>query len=74
MNITEKWHIVKPGIAEQQKKEYQNTKPKMVTPGYRIPNPGQTISSASHANKSRLVDSSVYSNIKGIRKPHVHIS
>ena len=47
MNITEKWQIVKPGTAEQWKIEYQNTKSEMVKPGYRIPNPGQTISSAS---------------------------
>ena len=47
INITEKWHIVKPGKTEQQKIEYQNTKSKMVKPRYGIPNPGQTELSAS---------------------------
>ena len=59
----EKWHIVKPGTAEQRKMEYWNTKSETIKPGYGIPNPGQTVSSAkSHANKSRLVDSSVSIN------------
>ena len=47
MNITENWHIVKPRTAEHQKTEYRNTKSGTVKPGYGIPNPGQTVSSAS---------------------------
>ena len=47
INIAEKWHIVKPGTAEQWKREYRNTKSGTVKPGYGIPNPGQTVSSAS---------------------------
>ena len=47
INIAEKWHIVKPGTAGQRKTEYRNTKSETVKPGYGIPNPGQTVSSAS---------------------------
>ena len=46
INITKKWHIVKPGTAEQRKTEYRNTKSETVKLGYGIPNPGQTVSSA----------------------------
>ena len=47
INIAEKWHIVKPGTAEQRKTEYRKSKSETIKPGYRIPNPGQTVSSAS---------------------------
>ena len=43
INIVENWHIVKPGTAGQRKTEYWNTKSGVVKPGYRIPNPGQTV-------------------------------
>ena len=59
INIAEKWHIVKPGMVEQQKMEYQNTKSGMVKHGYRISNLGQTIKCQSHVNKLRVADSSV---------------
>ena len=42
-----KWHIVKPGTAKQRKTEYRNTKFGTVKRGYGIPNPGQTVPSAS---------------------------
>ena len=50
INIMEKWHIyiVKPGMVEQWKTEYWNTKSRTVKPRYGIPNLGQTASIASH--------------------------
>ena len=47
ISIAEKWHILKPGTAEQRKTEYRNTKSGTVKLGYGIPNPGQTVLSAS---------------------------
>ena len=47
INIAEKWHIVKPGTAEQQKTEYRNNKSGTLKPGYGISNPNQTVSSPS---------------------------
>ena len=47
INIAENWHIVKPGTAEHRKTEYRNTKYGTVKPEYGIPNPVQTVSSAS---------------------------
>ena len=46
INIAEKWHIAKPGTAEHLKTKYRNTKSGTVKPGYGIPTPGQTVSSA----------------------------
>ena len=47
LSIAEKWHILRPGTAEQRKTENRNTKSGTVKPGYGIPNPGQTVLSAS---------------------------
>ena len=47
INIAEKWHIIKRGTAEQQKREYRNTKSGTVKSGYGIPNLDQTVSSVS---------------------------
>ena len=47
IDLAERWHIVNPGTAEQRKTEYRNAKSGTVKPGYGIPNPSQTVSSAS---------------------------